>query len=171
MDIQSPCLMMRSPARTCLVRASTTRSPQPTTHALPRPRATTAAWEVMPPRVVRIPWATSIPSMSSGEVSLRTSRTCSPLLRTMSTAFSADSTTRPHAAPGPAGKPLAMTLPSCRAASCSSRGKTGASSCTSRSGSTLSNACSRVIRPSSTISTAMRTAASPVRFPERVCSM
>src|ERR1043166_3035653 len=36
------------------------------------PRATTAACEVMPPRVVRMPSAACIPWMSSGEVSTRT---------------------------------------------------------------------------------------------------
>ena len=36
------------------------------------PRATTAAWEVMPPRAVRMPAASSMPFRSSGEVSMRT---------------------------------------------------------------------------------------------------
>ena len=31
------------------------------------PRATTAAWEVMPPRTVRMPCAAAMPSMSSGD--------------------------------------------------------------------------------------------------------
>src|SRR3972149_2320506 len=43
----------------------------PTTHGSPRPRATTLAWDVAPPRVVRIPFAHSIPWTSSGEVSVR----------------------------------------------------------------------------------------------------
>ena len=36
---------------------SSTRSSQPTMQGLPIPRATTAAWEVMPPWTVRIPCA------------------------------------------------------------------------------------------------------------------
>ena len=35
--------------------------PAPETHGLPMPRATTAACEVMPPRVVRIPSAACMP--------------------------------------------------------------------------------------------------------------
>ena len=42
------------------------------------PRATTAAWEVMPPRVVRMPSAACMPWMSSGEVSTRTRITFLP---------------------------------------------------------------------------------------------
>src|SRR5262249_15631189 len=55
--------------------SSTSRSPAPTTHGLPRPRATTAACEVMPPREVRMPAEACMPTMSSGEVSARTSST------------------------------------------------------------------------------------------------
>ena len=43
------------------------------------PRATTAAWLVMPPRVVRMPLAACMPWMSSGLVSMRTRMTASPL--------------------------------------------------------------------------------------------
>jgi hypothetical protein len=39
------------------------------------PRATTAAWEVMPPRLVRMPSAAFMPRMSSGLVSMRTRMT------------------------------------------------------------------------------------------------
>ena len=42
------------------------------------PRATTAAWLVMPPREVRMPLAACMPWMSSGEVSIRTRITASP---------------------------------------------------------------------------------------------
>ena len=73
------------------------------------PRATTAAWEVMPPRAVRMPSAASIPWMSSGEVSIRTRITFWPALP-RSSASSAVSTTMPVAAPGEAGSPLASTV-------------------------------------------------------------
>ncbi len=46
-----------------------TASPHPATQHLPIPRATTAAWEVMPPREVKIPTAACIPPISSGLVS------------------------------------------------------------------------------------------------------
>ena len=46
----------------------------------PMPRATTAAWLVMPPRAVRMPSAACMPWMSSGLVSMRTRITASPLL-------------------------------------------------------------------------------------------
>ena len=55
--------------------SSICRSEHPATHGLPMPRATTAAWEVMPPCTVRIPSAAIIPWMSSGVVSKRTSST------------------------------------------------------------------------------------------------
>ena len=80
---------------------------QPATHGLPIWRATTAACEVAPPRAVRMPWATAIPWKSSGEVSIRTSTTRSPLA-THSTAVSASKTARPTAAPGEALSPLAI---------------------------------------------------------------
>ena len=48
------------------------RRPHPTTQGLPMPRATTAAWLVMPPRAVRMPSAACMPWMSSGLVSTRT---------------------------------------------------------------------------------------------------
>ena len=41
----------------------------PHTAVLPMPRATTAAWEVLPPRVVRMPAAATMPGGSSGLVS------------------------------------------------------------------------------------------------------
>ena len=53
-------------------------SPAPATQGLPMPRATTAAWLVMPPRAVRMPSAACMPWMSSGEVSTRTRITFSP---------------------------------------------------------------------------------------------
>ncbi len=73
------------------------------------PRATTAAWEVMPPRAVRMPSAAFMPRMSSGEVSIRTRMTFSPAFA-FSSASSAENTTRPTAAPGDAGRPRAITL-------------------------------------------------------------
>ena len=53
-------------------------SPAPATQGRPMPRATTAAWLVMPPRVVRMPLAACMPWMSSGLVSMRTRITASP---------------------------------------------------------------------------------------------
>ena len=69
------------------------------------PRATTAAWLVMPPRVVRMPRAACMPWMSSGLVSMRTRMIASPFCARLS-ASSAVNTTAPEAAPGLAGSPL-----------------------------------------------------------------
>src|SRR6185436_694427 len=66
------------------------------------PRATTAAWLVIPPRAVRIPRAAFMPWMSSGEVSARTRITALPCPARRS-ASSALKTTCPLAAPGRAG--------------------------------------------------------------------
>jgi len=55
-------------------------SEQPATQQVPMPRATTAACEVMPPREVKMPSEWFMPSMSSGDVSWRTSMTFCPAL-------------------------------------------------------------------------------------------
>ena len=92
------------PASNCLFSSSILISPQPETQHVPMPRATTAAWEVMPPRTVRMPWAAFMPSMSSGEVSRRTRTTFSPR-SAHSLASSAVKTILPQAAPGEAARP------------------------------------------------------------------
>ena len=75
----APSMVMTSPARqvfpaTDMVPSFTSilSAPAPQTQGLPMPRATTAAWLVMPPRAVRTPSAATMPWMSSGLVSLRT---------------------------------------------------------------------------------------------------
>lgn len=50
----------------------TLMSEQPETQHFPQPRATTAAWEVMPPLAVSIPTAACMPPTSSGLVSVLT---------------------------------------------------------------------------------------------------
>ena len=60
--------------------SSMTICSQPETQGLPMPRATTAACEVLPPRLVRMPCAWKKPWMSSGLVSSRTRMTFSPAL-------------------------------------------------------------------------------------------
>eukprot|EP00438_Fugacium_kawagutii_P021523 Skav233408 [mRNA] locus=scaffold892:134441:141349:+ [translate_table: standard] len=67
--------------------------PAPATHGRPMPRATTAAWLVMPPLVVKTPSAACKPWMSSGLVSMRTRITFSPSLHRR-TASSATGCTR-----------------------------------------------------------------------------
>ena len=81
--------------------------PAPATHGLPIPRATTAACDVMPPRVVKMPSAACMPPMSSGEVSTRTRMVLRPALLAAS-ASAAEKTIAPVAAPGDAGKPVAI---------------------------------------------------------------
>mmetsp|Transcript_33396 Transcript_33396/g.72869 ORF Transcript_33396/g.72869 Transcript_33396/m.72869 type:complete len:220 (+) Transcript_33396:1031-1690(+) len=92
------------------VRASsfTWRAAQPETHVLPQPRATTAAWEVMPPRAVRMPSEADMPPTSSGLVSVRTRMQGMPAAFVI-TAASPENTTWPTAAPGEAGRPVPST--------------------------------------------------------------
>ena len=66
------------PFTTIVLASLNVTSEQPQTQGVPIPRATTAACDVRPPVDVRIPCATAIPAMSSGEVSLRTRRTFLP---------------------------------------------------------------------------------------------
>ncbi len=109
------------------------------------PRATTAAWLVIPPRTVRIPWAAAMPSMSSGLVSRRTRITFSPRAA-HALASSAVKTIRPQAAPGEAARPLPTTWAAFRAAA-SNCGCSRASSCL---GSTRHDLLLVQIMPSST---------------------
>ena len=146
--------------------ASTLIDSQPTTEGLPIWRPTTAAWLVMPPAAVRTPTPAAIPWMSSGLVSWRTRITCSPFWE-RATASSAVKAMRPQAAPGEAARPLASTWCFARATG----SKTGWRSWRSCTGSTRITASSRAMRPSSTMSVAIFTAAIPVRFPVRVWSM
>lgn len=68
------------------------------------PRATTAAWEVLPPRLVRMPSAAIMPSRSSGFVSRRIRMTFSPE-RDHLIAVYESKTALPTAAPGDAAMP------------------------------------------------------------------
>ncbi len=150
--IQSPSLRMVPLILTSRLASLILASPHPATQHLPIPRATTAACEVIPPRAVKIPSAASIPPISSGEVSLRTKITCSPR-SFQASASSALKTMRPIAAPGDAGRPLAITFTSAFGSICL------CSSWSNCSGSTRITAVFLSIRPSSTISTAILTAA------------
>ena len=120
----------------------------------------------MPPVAVRIPCDTNMPWMSSGTVSRRTRMTCLPFW-VQSTAWSAENTTWPLAAPGDAGSPLVATGIFFHSA----WSNPGASSWFSDSGSTSSTASFGEIRRSAARSVAIITAAWPVRLPLRVCSM
>jgi len=146
------------------LRTSTSIELAPTTHGRPIPRATSAAWLAVPPVCVRMPFASTIPWTSFGLVSTRTKITALPALP-HSTAVSASNTAPPEAAPGDAGTPLASGW---SLAFGSTRGN---SSCSSWRGSMRATASLFVISRSATMSTAMFTAASPVRLAERVCSI
>ncbi len=135
----------------------------PTTQGRPMPRATTAAWLVMPPRVVRTPTAACMPCTSSGEVSTRARITVCPCALRC-TASSASKTSSPEAAPGEAGSPLARTILSALGSS------VGCKSWSSWAALMLLTASSRPIRPSSAMSTAIFRAACVERLPARVCS-
>ena len=149
-----------------LFASSIVMSPHPDTQHVPIPRATTAAWDVIPPRTVRIPCADFIPVMSSGDVSRRTRITFSPLAA-HSTASSAVNTILPQAAPGDAPSAFAIGVAAFSAA---------ASNCGWRSvsrflGSIIATASSSVLIPSSTRSQAILRAAWAVLLPLRVWSM
>ena len=135
---------------------------QPATQHFPIPRATTAACEVIPPREVRMPCAAFMPLISSGEVSARTRITLWPEALRVS-ASSALKTISPQAAPGEAGRPLAITV----FAACGS--SVGCSRLSSFSASTLKTASRLSISPSATMSRAILIAALTVRLPFRVC--
>ena len=74
------------------------------------PRATTAACDVLPPRLVRMPRAATMPRRSSGLVSRRTRITSSPR-SAHSTAAAESKTTLPTAAPGRGVHALRDQLP------------------------------------------------------------
>ena len=139
---------------------------QPATQHLPMPLATTAAWDVMPPLVVKMPCAAFIPIKSSGDVSTLTKMTFSPASFLL-WASSASNTILPTAAPGEAGNPLPKTV-AVLVASGSSCLCNNWSSC---AGSTLNTACFSSIKPSFAISTAILTAAAAVLLPLLVCSI
>ena len=107
----SPSCRMTSPTLAWRNLTSTTMPSAPATQGLPMPRATTAACDVLPPRLVKTPSAAKNPWMSSGRVSSRTRITFSPLLPSLS-ARSASKTHFPDAAPGDAGRPNATGLAS-----------------------------------------------------------
>ena len=160
--ITSPSCRVVSPIVALRALSLITICSQPETQGLPMPRATTAACEVLPPRLVRMPCAWKKPWMSSGLVSSRTRITLSPA-RPLASAVSASNTILPEAAPGEAGSPWASDLPWKSGESC------GTSSCSSIAGSTLSSARSLEIRPSPNISTEVRTIARAFILPLRVC--
>ena len=166
-DTQSPSFTVVPPTENCLSFSLTTSAPAPTTDGFPIWRPTTAACEVMPPVAVSTPSATSMPWMSSGTVSLRTSSTFLPCCA-HSTAWSAVKTTWPEAAPGEAGRPLVSSrqlLPlgrvEHRREQLRQRGRFDQQQRVSSARRSFSF----------TKSVAMTTDAYPVRLPFRVCSM
>mmetsp|Transcript_17127 Transcript_17127/g.40886 ORF Transcript_17127/g.40886 Transcript_17127/m.40886 type:complete len:379 (+) Transcript_17127:738-1874(+) len=164
-DTQSPSRNTSPVDRTVTVldATSTCSASHPHTHGLPQPRATTAAWDVIPPRLVRMPAAAHIPPTSSGVVSGRVSSTDSPL-DAHSSASVALNTTRPTAAPGDALSPFATTSPWYAFGSLNC----GCSSWSRWLGSTIITAWAHVISRSRCRSTAIFRAARPVRLPLRV---
>ena len=165
MDSTSPSLMTTPPGAVIFPAfVSTSSSSAPQTHVLPMPRATTAAWLVLPPRLVRMPLAAIMPCRSSGLVSRRTRMTASPAAA-CSTALAESNTTLPTAAPGDALTPLVIRFGSLL------RSNRGNISWASWSPVTRMTASSMSMRPWSTSWVAMRKAAPAVRLPTRVCSI
>ncbi len=159
----SPSFSSRSPIRKVRESREIETCEAPETQGRPIPRATTAAWLVIPPRAVRMPVAACMPWMSSGLVSTRTRMTFSPRCDQLS-AVSASSTILPEAAPGEAGRPVVMT------SRCASGSSVGWSNWSSAIGSTRRIAWRWSISPSPTISTAILSADLAVRLPLRVWS-
>ena len=95
---------------TLTVRAprSMSSSEAPHTHGRPMPRATSAAWDALPPSLVRMPRAAWNPATSSASVNGRT-RMTSRFSCSAATASSAVNTIAPLAAPGEAATPRAST--------------------------------------------------------------
>ena len=135
----------------------------PTIQHLPHPRATRAAWDVIPPFAVKIASAACMPWTSSGDVSSLIKITFSPSLCHCS-ASSAVNTALPDAPPGPAGSPF----PKRGALFSDSESSMGWRSSSSCSGFTRKRAVSLSIIPSLFISTAIFIAADPFRFPTLV---
>ncbi len=134
--------------------------------AMPMPRATTAAWLVMPPRAVRMPLATSMPWMSSGTVSLRTRMTGAFFGGLHGVVGREDDPADRGAGRGrQAGGDLLQRLLAKRDRA---PGAAADRAAAARRAARLLPCRSGLL---STISTAMRTAAGPVRLPLRVCSM
>ena len=153
-----------SGAVNCFFLVSTFSSSAPQTQVLPMPRATTAACEVLPPRLVSTPSAAIIPDRSSGLVSRRTSTTFSPLLAHW-TAVSEENTALPTAAPGEAFMPWVSWVASPLSPNRGNISWASWSPVTRRTASSMS------MRPSSTSWVAMTNAAPAVRLPTRVCSI
>ena len=165
-EISEPSVKVFPPRVNFLFSSSMMISPQPDTQHVPIPLATTAAWDVIPPRTVRIPWAAFIPVISSGDVSRRTSTTFSPLAA-HSTASSALKTTLPQAAPGDAPRPFPIGA----AALSDFASNCGCRRVSRLRGSIMATASSSVLIPSSTRSQAIFNAAWAVLLPFLVCSM
>mmetsp|Transcript_8935 Transcript_8935/g.13332 ORF Transcript_8935/g.13332 Transcript_8935/m.13332 type:complete len:379 (+) Transcript_8935:733-1869(+) len=107
-EMRSPSLISLPPITACFFSSSMSSSPIPQMQVLPHPRATTAAWEVIPPRAVRIPAAACMPPTSSAEVSSRIRIALVPLAKCASTSSVVKAAT-PTAAPGEAGRPFPRT--------------------------------------------------------------
>ncbi len=128
----------------------------------------TAAWLVVPPVAVMMPWAAIIPCRSAGLVVGRASITRRPSAARY-LARSGSSTRMPLAWPGQAPVPVANRRPAPRAASTSAGANPGC--CTWRTCSAVSipAALSGAMVPSRTKSAAIRTAAPAVRLALRTC--
>ena len=163
-EITSPSYTVRAPTVNKFARSSTEMLSVPQIAVLPIPRATTAACEVFPPRLVRIPSEATIPTKSSGLVSRRTRITLWPA-RAKSNARRESKTTSPTAAPAEAGIPRAISVTWPERSNC---GNIRWPSC---SPEMRESASSIEILPSSTSCRATRKAASAVRLPTRVCKI
>ena len=142
------------------------RSRRPTTHGLPMPRATTAAWLVVPPRAVRMPLRRDH-AVHVVRVGLRAHQDHRLAGLAQLSARSASKTALPtgrarrrRSRPFASSRPLASRAPPWPR-------RRSAAAAVARPGSARRAAAPLpcVIRPSSTMSTAILTAAAAVRLP------
>ena len=169
-----PSIVMKSPSldargrrsRSCARRRRSQTADAPETQGLPMPRATTAAWLVMPPRAVRMPLrgVHAVDVLGAGLDADEDHLLAARAPRSRRRRRRARSC--PQAAPGRGRQALGEHVALAR------RGRaSGGAAGRAPSGSTRRIAVASSIRPSPTISTAIRSAAVAVRLPVRVWSM
>jgi hypothetical protein len=163
-----PLMAILSPSRSTVEFTLTSRAARsisrlaaPDTQGRPMPLATSAAWLALPPSDVRMPRAAKNPATSAASVKGLTSTTSRPS-SAAATASSAEKTISPLAAPGEAFTPQASTPYSASRSNVSCRSDSRLPASIVQSASPLSS------RPSSTASTAKRTAAWAGRLAVRV---
>ena len=167
MEMKSPSWNVLPPRVNFLFASSMAMSPQPETQQVPMPRATTAAWEVMPPRTVRMPWAAFMPVDVLGRGLETDENDLLAALLPLDGVVGGENDLAAGSARAGA-EALAHRVRPWRALRRRTAGGAGCQGCC---GSIIRTACFSSIMPSSTRSHAILSAACAVRLPLRVWSM